>query len=87
MCKVSYYGGIEIFGSRESPYPPNGRLLGISEAGGGGGGLGSLKAKTFKGKLCNLGSDFQPKYFPLGGMDIFWDKTTVGNYYFQMSRN
>ena len=59
--------------------------------GGGGGvgvGLGSLKAKIFEGKLmCNLGSDFQPKYFPWGGMDIFWDKTIVGNYYFQMSRN
>lgn len=60
----------------------------FQKQGGGRGGLGSLKAKTFKGKLmCNLGSDFQPKYFPLGGMDIFWDKTTVGNYYFQMSRN
>ena len=59
--------------------------------GGGGGvgvGLGSLKAKIFEGKLmCNLGSDFQPKYFPWGGMDIFWEllfsnvqKLMVDNY-------
>ena len=84
MCKVSYCGGIEIFGSRESPYRPHGRLLKISEVG-----EGRVEDwVVLKGKLTwNLGIDFQPKYFPWGGMDIFWDKTIVANYYFQMSRN
>ena len=38
---------------------------------------------VLKGKLTwNLGIDFQPKYFPWGRMEIFWDKTVVGKLLF-----